>query len=68
MSRMFDGISKIMYGTKKMVSAVLYFVPSVMFKSFLSPRIAALLTLTLEVDESAANNAKSYQPTVGLPI
>lgn len=51
MSRIFDGISKIIYGTKKIVSAVLYFVPSMMFKSSFSPRIAALLILTLEVDD-----------------
>lgn len=40
-----------MYGTKKIVSAVLYFVPSVMFRSSLSPRIAALLILTLQVED-----------------
>ena len=40
----FDGISKTMYGTKKMVKAVLYCVP-VRPRSFCSPKTAALAIL-----------------------
>jgi hypothetical protein len=36
-----------MYGTKKIVKAVLYLVPVSRFNSLLSPRMAALLILTL---------------------
>lgn len=40
-NRMFDGISKTMYGMKKIVRAVLYCVP-VSFKSFCNPNTEAL--------------------------
>lgn len=45
---MFDGISKTIYGTKKIVRAVLYLVPLTISKSFERPKMLALLILTLE--------------------
>ena len=51
LSRIFDGISHKTYGTKKIVSAVLYLVPSTISKSALSPKMAALLMLTLRTKQ-----------------
>ena len=47
LSKILDGISKIMYGTKKIVNAVLYFMPVAIPRSSSRPKRAALLMLTL---------------------
>lgn len=62
--RMLDGISKRIYGTKKMTRAVLYLLPSVIFSSSDRPKTFALemLTLRVVVSPKSAVTAKSDIP------